>query len=87
MKKQAKNQNAFQHGVYSRNVLLPGEKRADYEAMRQAHFEEYVPDGVTELCLVDKLCKLRWKEQRLDRYNQICLQQRKDRIREENTPL
>ena len=83
-KKKAKNKNTMQHGVYSSKVLLPGEKKADYEALRQAYFNEWVPDGVTEQDLVDDLCKLRWKKLRLERYDQVCLQQRKDKIVVEN---
>jgi len=79
-KKKAKNK----HGVYSSKVLLPGEKQADYEALRQSYFDEWVPDGVTEQYLVDDLCKLRWKKLRLERYDQVCLQQRKDKILLEN---
>jgi hypothetical protein len=83
-RKKTKNKNALQHGVYSSTVLLPGERRSDYEALRQSYFDEWVPDGVSEQCLVEDLCKLRWKKQRLDQYDQIRLQQRKDMIREEN---
>src|SRR5450759_3196628 len=83
-KKKTKNQNAMQHGIYSTVVLLPGEKQADYEALRQSCFDEWVPDGVTEHYLVDDLCTLRWKKLRLERYDQVCLQQRKDKILLEN---
>jgi hypothetical protein len=75
---------AKKHGVYSSEVLLPGEKQADYEALRQSFFDEWVPDGVTEQYLVDDLCKFRWKKLRLERYDQVCLQQRKDKILQEN---
>jgi hypothetical protein len=61
-KKKAKNQNTLKHGIYSRQVMLPGEKIRDYEALHQDHFDEWVPDGVTEQYLVDELCKLRWKK-------------------------
>ena len=79
-KKREKNQNALKHGAYSRAVMLPGEKLKDYEALRAAHYDEWVPDGVTEKYLVDDLCKLRWKKLRMDQYDQIRLKQRIDQI-------
>ncbi|MDO9299471.1 hypothetical protein [Bradyrhizobium sp.] len=71
-----KKRNAMKHGVYSREVLLPGEKRSDYEAMRTAHYDEWTPEGITEECLVDGLIDKRWKKRRMDQYNQVRLQQR-----------
>jgi hypothetical protein len=61
-KRIAKKQNALKHGVYSREVMLPGEKLSDYEALRAAHYDEFAPDGVMEECLVDELVNLRWKK-------------------------
>jgi hypothetical protein len=77
-KKREKNQNRLTHGAYSREVILPGEKLSDYEALRAALYEEWVPIGVTEQSLVEDLCKLLWKKRRLDQYDQIRLKQRKD---------
>jgi hypothetical protein len=83
-KKKDKKQNALKHGIYSRQVMLPGEKIGDYEALLAAHYDEWVPDGVTEQYLVDDLCKLRWKKLRMEQYDQIRLQQRIDQIRMAN---
>jgi hypothetical protein len=81
-KKTAKNQNAVKHGVYSREVMLPGERIGDYEALRQVHYDEWAPDGVTERYSVDDLFVLRWKKLRLDQYDQIRLRQRETQFRE-----
>jgi hypothetical protein len=83
-KKSEKKQNALKHGAYSSEVMLPGEKPADYQALSAAHQEEWAPDGVTEQCLVEDLVALRWKKQRIDRYDQICLQQRVAKLSLEN---
>jgi hypothetical protein len=83
-KKNGKKQNALKHGAYSRQIMLPGEKRADYEALSTATFEEWAPDGITEQCLVTDLVDLRWKKGRMDQYHQIRLQQRTAKIRLEN---
>lgn len=83
-KRIAKKQNALKHGVYSCEVMLPGENRSDYEALRAAHYDEWAPDGVIEECLVDELFMMRWKKRRLDQYDQIRLQQRFAQIHEKN---
>jgi hypothetical protein len=80
----AKKQNALKHGVYSREVMLPGEKWSDYEALRNAHYDEFMPDGVMEECLVDELFKLRWRKRRMDQYDQIRLRQRAAHLQENN---
>ena len=80
-KKNDKNQNARTHGAYSREVMLPGEKIGDYEALRQAHYDEWVPDGVTEQYLVDDLVAWRWKKRRMVQYAQIILRQKSAKIR------
>ena len=80
----AKKQNALKHGVYSREVMLPGEKWSDYEALRNAHYDEFMPEGVIEECLVDELFKLRWRKRRMDQYDQIRLRQRAAQLQENN---
>jgi hypothetical protein len=82
--KKTKNQSAVKHGVYSRELMLPGEKISDYKALREAHYDEWVPEGVTEEYLVDDLCALRWRRRRLVQYHQISLQRRNAQVREEN---
>jgi hypothetical protein len=64
--------------------MLPGEKIRDYEALREAHYDEWAPEGVTEQYLVEDLCVLRWKKRRLDQYHQTRLQQRHAQVREQN---
>ena len=83
-KKNEKKQNALKHGAYSREVMLPGEKRSDYDALSSAIFDEWVPDGVTEQGLVANLVNYHWRKLRMDQYNQIRLQQRSDKLRQEN---
>jgi hypothetical protein len=83
-KKKDKKQNALKHGAYSRELMLPGERIADYEELRQAHYDEWVPEGVTELCLVDELTALRWKKRRMAQYDQILLRKRNTQVRQNN---
>lgn len=83
-KKEDKKQNATKHGAYSRELMLPGEKFADYEELRRAHYDEWVPEGVTEQFLVDDLTALRWKKRRMAQYDQILLRQRNTQVRRDN---
>jgi len=83
-KKRAKKKNSLKHGVYSREIMLPGENIRDYEALAAEANEEWVPDGLTERSLVDRLVGLYWRKQRLDRYEHSKLQQRVQQIRQHN---
>jgi hypothetical protein len=55
--------------------MLPGEKRADYNALSAAIFDEWAPDGVTEQCLVAHYVAFRSRKRRMVQYDQIRLQQ------------
>jgi hypothetical protein len=83
-KKKDKKLNSLKHGAFSRELMLPGERIADYEELLQAHYDEWVPEGVTELCLVDELTALRWKKRRMAQYDQILLRQRNAQVRQNN---
>ena len=82
--KRAKKQNALKHGAYSRELMLPGEKMRDYEALGAELNEEWAPEGATERGLVERLVALYWRKQRLDRYEYSKLQQRVDEIQRKN---
>src|SRR5258705_8270500 len=82
--KEQEKKNALKHGVYSREPMLPGEKIRDYEALAAELNEEWVPDGPTEYGLVDRLTALKWRKQRLDRYEHLSLQQQVDQINTKN---
>jgi hypothetical protein len=83
-RKKDKKLNSLKHGAFSRELMLPGERIADYEELLQAHYDEWVPEGVTELCLVDELTALRWKKRRMAQYDQILLRQRNAQVRQNN---
>src|SRR6266436_4330000 len=46
--KKRKKKNALKHGVYSREVMLPGEHTRDYDALAAELTEEWAPEGLTE---------------------------------------
>ena len=82
--KRAKKRNAIKHGVYSRDIMLPGESFRGYEALAAELDEEWVPEGPTERSLVERLVGLYWRKQRLDRYENAKLKQRAEEIHERN---
>jgi len=79
-KKRAKKKNALKHGVYSREVMLPGENIRSYYALAEEFVEEWAPDGPTERSLVERLVHLHWVRQRLDRYDQTRLYAKVEQI-------
>jgi hypothetical protein len=83
-KKRAKRKNALKHGVYSREVMFPGENIRDYNALASEFMEEWAPEGPTERGLVERLLGLYWRKQRLDRYEQEQLHRGVQRIHENN---
>lgn len=65
--KQRSSQNAFQHGLYSRALILPAENGIEYYRMRDALFAEYQPATATESLLVDQLAQSSWRIRRYQR--------------------
>lgn len=83
-KRARKRPNAFKHGVYSREVMLPGESIRSYYVLAAEFVDEWAPDGPTERSLVERLVQLHWCKQRLNRYDQTRLQAHFQRIEETN---
>jgi hypothetical protein len=79
-----KKRNALKHGANATEVMLWSERYEDYEALRAGLYEEFTPSGSTEEYLVRTLLDLRWRRRRLECYEQIVIQQRLDKVREEN---
>jgi hypothetical protein len=56
---------ALKHGLYSGMALLPLEDEAEYEKHRRAVFDEYKPNGPSELDTIDELSSLFWRKKHL----------------------
>lgn len=54
------NFNALKHGLYAREVVLPGENRAEYDTMYLELQDEFEPKGRLELNLVRRLTDISW---------------------------
>ena len=68
-----KSGNALKHGIYSQEVLLPGEKPRDYALLRARLYDEWNPEGPTEEELVERLAALLWKRRRLHMHNEATM--------------
>src|ERR1700687_6304126 len=80
----SKKRNALKHGANAKEVMLWSEKYEDYELLRAELHLEFAPSGSTEEYLVRTLLDLRWRRRRLECHEQITIQKRLDKIREEN---
>jgi hypothetical protein len=79
-----KKRNALKHGANATEVMLWSEKYQDYEALRDALYQEFSPSGSTEEYLVRTLLDLRWRRRRLECHEQIVIQQQLDKLHAEN---
>ena len=57
--------NAVQHGILSRHLVLPWEKRSEYDELLESLIAEHSPSGPTEHHLVEELASIIWRKQRL----------------------
>ena len=56
---------ALKHGLYSGMALLPQEDEAEHEKHRRAVFDEYTPNGPSEVDTVNELSSLLWRKKHL----------------------
>jgi hypothetical protein len=57
--------NATQHGILSRHLILPGESRAEFDALLQQLMLEQQPVGTLEQALVERMAVALWRQRRL----------------------
>ena len=84
MTKKDRSKNALKHGAFSRELILPGERRKDYERLLAELEAEYSPSGPSEVSLVNHLASLLWRERRLQVYRQAKLEKRVRTIERKN---
>lgn len=63
--KTASSQNAFKHGLYSKQLILPGEDPAELDALRADLRREHQPATTTEDILVNELAEHYWRLRRM----------------------
>src|SRR6516165_4405133 len=87
MSKKDRSKNALKHGAFSRELILPGESRKDYERLLAELEAEYSPSGPSEIYLVNHLASLLWRERRLQVYRQAMLENRVRTIERNNDKI
>jgi hypothetical protein len=63
--------NAFQHGVFSRTTIVPGEDPEEFEALYSDLIKEWAPSGTTEEDAVLTVAKAIWRKRRAQKFIQI----------------
>ena len=58
------SQNSFQHGLYSKQLILPGEDPAEFDHLRSTLRDEHQPANTIEEILVDELAQHFWRMRR-----------------------
>ncbi len=66
--KLASSSNAFKHGLYSKQLILPGEDPAELDALRNDLRSEHQPGTTTEEILVNELAEHYWRLRRMRKY-------------------
>jgi hypothetical protein len=60
--------NALKHGAFSQDLVLPDEKREDFEQLHQSLIEEWSPTGALEEDTVLTLAQGIWLKRRVERF-------------------
>lgn len=60
------SKNATTHGLRSRQVVIEGESRAEYNDFRQMYIEHYAPANPIEAALVDRIVVCLWRLRRTE---------------------
>jgi len=63
--KERSKYNALKHGVFSAQVVLPDESKAEFHALLDGLRNDFQPKGTLEDVLVEKLAALFWRNRRL----------------------
>jgi hypothetical protein len=63
--KQRSSLNAYRHGLTGQTLVLPTEDVAAYQRHSQALLDEYLPNGPTEIQLVQSLTDTSWRMHRV----------------------
>ncbi len=65
--KQRSSQNAIKHGMYCRDIVVPGESLDEYHDLRDSYLQEFTPVGPAESHQVQTMIDAEW---RINRFRQ-----------------
>ena len=60
--------NALKHGLAAKELVIPGERKADLVALRDGLFADLRPVGELEILLVDRIALAMWRLRRAVRF-------------------
>jgi hypothetical protein len=72
--KAVSSMNSLKHGLTAKTVVLPGENKADFDALHQQLLDEHAPVGALETELVAEIAACLWRLQRARRYESKVLE-------------
>ena len=61
------NKNAFKHGVYAKDIVIPDESAEEFEQLRQEFRLQFNPIGAPQEAVVRELAGIQWVKDRLNR--------------------
>ena len=67
------SQNSRKHGLTSKQIVLPGEDPAEYDALRDSLLKDYAPANETERTLVEEVAAGSWRLARARRHETAIL--------------
>lgn len=67
------SRNALNTGVYSTQIILPGESEEEFRELEQQLFDDFRPEGVAEAMMVHDLAVIAWKKRRLMRIEHVVM--------------
>ena len=73
MSKTYGNKSALKHGAFTDVVILPGEDPNELKELRAALYDEWNPEGPTEIDKVESIAMGMWRKRRFRRYLQKTL--------------
>lgn len=73
--KAASSRNSLQHGLTSKQIVLPGEDAASFDALRQSLIENHDPAEGLETILIDQIAQNVWRLNRARRMETEILEQ------------
>jgi hypothetical protein len=71
--KLAASRNSTRHGLTSKQIVLPGEDPAEYDAVRDSLIRDYAPANETERTLVEEIAAGSWRLARARRHETAIL--------------
>src|SRR5918996_6090890 len=71
--KAASSRNSQRHGLTSKQIVMPGENPAEYDALRESLIQQFAPANEVESTLVEEVAAGSWRLARARRHETAIL--------------